>query len=180
MPLPCQATSSSAQFPRFLPSPPNSRNRAFARIYENAGRKPFGRRSGVPAGNRTRNLQRRRLSLYPIALRTHILAASSYSTMHTACLPVYFIIANIFQKRKKNDTRAQKFLAERTFFLPAADSARLRRTQSTFLFGRRFSAPPFCKTLRCVWCVGCFRVRDLRSGVEEGNIQTKNDVGQHL
>lgn len=27
---------------------------------------------GVPAGNRTRNLQRRRLSLYPIALRTHM------------------------------------------------------------------------------------------------------------
>ena len=27
--------------------------------------------AGVPAGNRTRNLQRRRLSLYPIALQTH-------------------------------------------------------------------------------------------------------------
>lgn len=27
--------------------------------------------TGVPAGNRTRNLQRRRLSLYPIALQTH-------------------------------------------------------------------------------------------------------------
>ncbi len=44
---------------------------------------------GVPAGNRTRNLQRRRLSLYPIALRTHMPPVRTF-----------IIIADFSQKRK--------------------------------------------------------------------------------
>ena len=54
---------------------------------------------GVPAGNRTRNLQRRRLSLYPIALRTHMPPVRTF-----------IIIADFSQKRKGFFAHLQKKL----------------------------------------------------------------------
>ena len=54
---------------------------------------------GVPAGNRTRNLQRRRLSLYPIALRTHMPPVRTF-----------IIIADFSQKRKGFFAHPQKKL----------------------------------------------------------------------